>query len=64
MTLEPIDPETAVKMYLADRKHELAKTSLRSTESRLGQFLRWCEMQDVTNLNELTGRRLHEYRLW
>jgi site-specific recombinase XerD len=64
MTLEPIDPETAVEMYLADRKHDLAQTSIKAAKYRLRHFVRWCDEEDITNLNELTGRRLHEYRLW
>jgi integrase len=64
MNLEPIDPETAVEMYLADRKHDLAQTSIKSAKYRLRHFIRWCDKENLTNLNELTGRRLHEYRLW
>jgi integrase len=64
MTLEPIDPPTALKLYLADRANDLADASLQAHEYRLGHFVRWCDEQPITNLNELTGRRLHEYRLW
>ena len=64
MSLEPIDPETAVELYLADREAEVAKTTLYSHSSRLGHFVRWCSEEDIDNLNELSGRRLHAYRLW
>ena len=64
MDLEPIDSETAVELYLADREAEVAKATLYSHSSRLGHFTRWCGEEDVDNLNELTGRSLHEYRLW
>jgi site-specific recombinase XerD len=63
MSLEPIDAETALELYLADRENELADATLYSHESRLGHFVRWCEQQDITNLNALTGRDLHRYRL-
>jgi len=64
MSLEPIDPETAVELYLADREAEVAKATLYSHSSRLGHFVRWCGEEDIDNLNELSGRTLHEYRLW
>jgi integrase len=64
MNLEPIDPETAVELYLADRETEVAKATLYSHSSRLGHFVRWCDEEDIDNLNELSGRTLHEYRLW
>jgi len=64
MSLEPIEPETALELYLADKENELAEASLRSHRARLRHFVRWCDEQDLENLNELTGRNLHEYRLW
>jgi len=64
MTLEPIDPETALELYLADRENELSEATLYSHRSRLGHFVRWCDEQGIDNLNELTGRQLHRYRLW
>ncbi|WP_250137883.1 hypothetical protein [Halorientalis salina] len=63
MNLEPIDPETALELYLADRASEITDATYRSHESRLGHFIRWCDEQDIDNLNDLTGRRLHEFRL-
>lgn len=62
--LEPIAPEEAVELYLTDKQTEFADATLRSHRSRLGHFLQWCEKGDVTNLNTLTGRDLHRYRLW
>lgn len=64
MSLEPIRPDDAVELYLEDKQNELAQASLYAHESRLGHFLRWCENEGITNLNELTGRTLHKYRLW
>ena len=64
MSLEPIDPETALELYLADRENELAEASLEAHRYRLGHLIRWCDERDITNLNTLTGRQLHEYRLW
>lgn len=64
MSLEPIEPDEAVELYLADRKTELAEATLGAHRSRLSFFVKWCERKDIENLNELTGRKLHEYRLW
>lgn len=64
MELEPIDPETAVELYLDEKKLNVAQATLYSHRSRLGHFIRWCDERDITNLNDLTGRRLQEYRLW
>ncbi|MDL0128510.1 tyrosine-type recombinase/integrase [Halobacterium salinarum] len=64
MTLEPIDPETALDLYLADRENEMSQATIYSHSSRLGHFVRWCDDQEITNLNDLTGRSLHQYRIW
>ncbi|MFP8957675.1 tyrosine-type recombinase/integrase [Natrialbaceae archaeon A-CW3] len=64
MSLEPITPEQALELYIADRETELAQATLYSHKSRLGHFIRWCDENDITNLNTLTGRKLQEYRLW
>ena len=64
MSLDPIDPDTALELYLADRESEVSQATLYSHNSRLGHFVRWCGEQNLTNLNELTGRQLHQYRLW
>jgi site-specific recombinase XerD len=64
MSLEPIDPETALELYLADRENNVTEATIYSHRSRLGHFVQWCDEQDITNLNELTGRQLHRYRLW
>jgi site-specific recombinase XerD len=64
MALEPLRPNEAVELYLEDRESELAKATQYAHSSRLGHFIRWCDEQDIDNLNELTGRTLHRYRLW
>ncbi|MFC4356560.1 tyrosine-type recombinase/integrase [Halobium salinum] len=64
MDLEPIAPETALELYLADRENEVTEATLRSHRSRLGHFIQWCDKEDLDNLNDLTGRRLQKYRVW
>ncbi len=64
MELEPIDPKTAFELYIAEKETSVADATLVSHESRLGFLIRWCEERDIENLNNLTGRRLQEFRLW
>lgn len=64
INIEPIEPKTAVEWYLEDRSNELAATSLESQEYTLGHFLRWCKKEGIENLNTLTGRKLHKFRIW
>lgn len=62
--LQPIEPETAVELYLNHREAEVADKTLENITLHLTRFQEWCEQENVDNLNELTGRKLHEYRLW
>lgn len=64
MSLEPIAPANAVELYLEDRETELTEATITSHRYRLGHFIRWCNEQEISNLNTLTGRQLHEYRQW
>lgn len=64
MELEPIDPQTAVELYLADRENEIQRTTINSHRSRLRFFVDWCDERGIENLNELTGRQLHRFRIW
>lgn len=64
MNLEPIDPETALELYLKDKANEFADASLKAHKYRLDHFIRWCDQENIVNLNNLTGRQLHKYRLW
>lgn len=61
---EPIEPDTAVELYLKDRKDELAKNTHRSHKERLGHFVRWCGESDITNLNDVSGRDVNRYKIW
>ena len=61
--LEPIDPRTAKQMYLDDRRNEVADATLQAHDYRLQQFVRWCEAEEIENLNTLSGRDLHQFRI-
>lgn len=41
MSLEPIDPETVLDLYLVDRETEVAQATLYSHSPRLRHFFRW-----------------------
>ena len=62
--LEPIAPQKAVDLYLAQREDDASDRTVQAHRYRLKHFVRWCGQEDLTNLNNLTGRRLYEYRLW
>ncbi|ELY69953.1 tyrosine-type recombinase/integrase [Natrinema versiforme] len=62
--LDKIDPESAYEMYLADREPNVSSSTLYAHRSRLGHFVRWCDENEIETIAELTGRDLHQYRLW
>jgi integrase len=62
--LDPIEPEQAFELYMDEMQNELAASTLYSRRSRIGHFLRWCDEKGIDNLNVLTGRDMHEYRIW
>ena len=62
--LEPLAPDTAKEMYHQEREGDVTERTLQAHHYRLVHFVRWCDQEDIDNLNDLTGRLLHEYRLW
>ena len=62
--LEPIDSGTAVELYLDDRRTDTSQATLYAHSSRLGHFTRWCGLEEIDNLNDLTRRDLQRYRIW
>lgn len=64
-SLTPTAPEEALDLFLRGRSTDSADSTLQSYEYRLNHFVRWCdEVEDLDNLTDLTGRKLHEYKLW
>jgi len=61
--LEPLSPEDGVSLYLQHREGEVSEQTLSSHRYRLDAFAEWCEEQEIHNLNDLTGRILHSYRV-
>ncbi len=62
--LEPLDPETAVELYLDHKSMNCADSTIRNHRYRMNHFLDWCDETQLQNLNELSGRELQSYRLW
>lgn len=62
--LDPITPEDAQELYLKHKATECTEKTVQAHRYRTNHFVRWCGDKDITNLNELTGRHLQEYRLW
>ncbi|GGL33407.1 hypothetical protein GCM10009037_16320 [Halarchaeum grantii] len=60
--LKPIAPAEAKEMYLAQRRGEVAESTLQAHHYRLKPFVQWCESTSLTNPNELSARDLHKYR--
>ena len=62
--LEPLEPEQGLQLYLDKREPNVAESTYRAHRIRLQHFVRWCDENGIDNLNDITGRDLHEYRIW
>lgn len=62
-TLEPLEPSQAMSLYLESRSDELADRSLELHERHLTSFVDWCGQNGVEDMNDVTARTVHEYRL-
>jgi len=62
--LEPIEPSKARELYLKHKRTECRVATVKGHKYRTSHFVRWCEENGIENMNNLTGRDLHEYRLW
>ena len=62
--LEPITPREAVNEYLAEIKNELAATTHANHRYRLDQFIQWADENNMTNMNDITGSKLQEFKQW
>lgn len=56
--LQSITPEEAVNWYLRNRRNELAESSLYTHRSSLNHFIKWTNIVEIDDLNELDGRKL------
>lgn len=65
-TLEPLSPSKAEELYLQSRENELADRSLELHEKHVGSFVDWYlnEGEKGENMNDVTARTVHEYKLY
>lgn len=61
--LDPMGPAEAVEFYFRHRESELSKSTLENQRYRLKSFVEWCESEGITNMNDLSGRDLHSFRV-
>lgn len=61
--LQPLAPEDGASLYAHHREGEVSSATLKAHRYRLRQFVEWCDEQEIHNLNDLTGRDLHGYRV-
>lgn len=61
--LESLRPRAGIEMYINQRASELAEATIRSHKYRLDQFCHWCEQESIDNLNDLTSRDIHRFRV-
>lgn len=59
-----VTPTSAVEQYLEAREYELAESSIQNMRYRLKQFTKWAEMKELTDMRELNGRHVEQYKLW
>ena len=62
--LQPLGPAEAMELYLDHREPELSEKSLENHRYRIRSFVSFCEEEEIENLNSLTGRDLHKFRVW
>ena len=62
-SLDRLEPETVLDLYLDERKTDLAERTRRSHRYVIETFVEWCSKNDVTALADIDGRDLHEYRI-
>jgi site-specific recombinase XerD len=62
--LTPIDVEDAIELYINDIDGELSPNTVQAKEYRLGFFQRWCDENEITDMNDLNGRALLRYKQW
>jgi integrase len=62
--LEPMGPREARDDYLQERQEDARFETLRTIRKGLNLFVKWCEEQEIRNMNEISGRQLNKYKNW
>lgn len=59
-----IEPEQALRTYLQHRKNKVSKATNKAHRYRLQHFIRYCDLNDIEDLSELTGQTMQNFRFW
>lgn len=59
--LQPLAPREAMEMWLDRQQTTKADETVQSYYYRVNQFVEWLEDEELTNLNDLTGRDVFRY---
>ncbi|MFB6202414.1 MAG: tyrosine-type recombinase/integrase [Halorhabdus sp.] len=62
--LEPMDPSTAQQLFLDHKETSCSEATVRNYLYRTNHFIDWCQQENITNLNNLAGRDIQQFRLW
>lgn len=63
--LVPTEPRAAVDKYLKHRANEdLSEKTLASHKYRLDHFVRWCDLEGIETMDELSPRDLQDFKHW
>lgn len=62
--LQEMSPQEALDIHLNRVREEHATWTRDSHESRLSWFIEWCRLEDIDDLNDLTGRDILRFRDW
>lgn len=63
-SLEPMPPQDAINRFLEVKSSEIRPQTLGEYENKLEHLLHFCEMRDIENLNNFTGRNIDGFRRW
>lgn len=62
--LEPLGPKEGVERYLNHRAGEITPNTKNEYQAELNRFGDFCDREDITNLNDLSGRDIDKYQNW
>ena len=62
--LDKMSPHEAVTEYLEDRKTDLSDTSHENHRYRCQRFLEWADEYGLESMDQITGRKLHDFKTW
>lgn len=62
-TLEPLEPAEGMALFVESRDDELADRTLDLYEKHILSFVDWCKSEGIRNMNDVTARTIHEYKL-